>query len=305
MYQHGLSVGVQAVGLSGQPDALTCRVLRECGGAFVEFNAWVERLPADFAESVIGGAGISSQDTSRVTVERWVRDNFRNVYVSYAITIEKLPQGSYRVSFSNSHAPVPDEVTKSKRVVWKITAPPLFPLPQIFGEGDELRLELTAETNGPQLADYIHIGSPAAMPKRKEASRDSYAADSEFALAKPTLRVNGEARPAVNFPESLRGQVLWLYVPGQGRYILSFLPHSTSGFSKMGEVTGNLMTLITSEGNVLRILSTDRIAPGGGVYNVYGTRDPKWKPADPAERGRFMAGMSPAVETALAKTRLH
>ncbi len=301
MNQHGLSVGTQTVALSVQPGPAVCRSLRDCDGVYVEFNAWVERLPADFAESVIGGYAISSREASRFVIERNVRDNFRKVYISYAVTIELLPHaGSYRVSFSNSNVPAPDDVTKSKREVWKVVAPPQYPLPQLFEEGDELPLALTGSATGVQLVDYIHIGSIGKMPKRTEAARDSYAEDSEFALARPSLRVNGEALPAVTFPESLRGEVLWLYVPGQGRYILSFLPHAKLGFSKSGEVAGDMMTLVVG-GNVLRIRSGDRIAPGGGVYNVYGTLDPRWKPADPADRGRFMAGTSPAVETALPR----
>lgn len=312
MYQHGLSVGTQSASLSGAPATGNIELTREMcarlaiqpcaatAGTYVEFNAWVERLPSDFAESVIGGLSVASRDGSHISIERWVRDNFRKIYVSYAVTVEQLPQpGTYRVSFSSSHAPAPDDVAKAKSADWKIASPPLFPVPQIFQEGDELRLALTDDGSGAQLADYLHIGSPGNMPKRKEAARDSYAEDAEFALASPTLRVNGDARPAISFPETFRGQILWLYVPGQGRYILSFLPHAQQGFSKTGEVAGNLMTLFTREGTVLRVSSHDRIAPGGGVYNVYGTRDPTWQPADPAERDRFMAGTSPAVETAL------
>ena len=90
------------------------------------------------------------------------------------ITIELLPHaGSYRVSFSNSNVPAPDDVTKSKREVWKVVAPPQYPLPQLFEEGDELPLALTGSATGVQLVDYIHIGSIGKMPKRTEAARDS------------------------------------------------------------------------------------------------------------------------------------
>jgi hypothetical protein len=183
---------------------------------------------------------------------------------------------------------------------WKVVAPPRYPAPQLMQDGDEIPLELVTYDRGIKLIDYIHAGELDKMPKRADAARDSYAEDAEFTLAQPGLRVNGVARESIVFPETIRGGVLWLYVPGQGRYIVAFAPHRDSGFEKAGEVSGNLMTLV-ADGNVLRIESLDRIAPGGGVYNVYGMLDAGWEPADPQDRERFMAGTSPGVETAVGR----
>jgi hypothetical protein len=263
----------------------------------IQFQTWVERLPEDYAESVLGGYTTAERGATKSTLHRFVRDNFRKIYVRYAITVEKLPEaGTYRVSFADSNAALPADV----RADWSVVSPSHYPAPQLMQDGDELPLELAVTDRGIELVDYIHIGRMDKMPKRTDAARDSYAEDSEFTLSRPGLRVNGEAREAVIFPETIRGGVLWLYVPGEGRYIVTFAPHPEFGFEKAGEVSGGLMTLVVG-GNVLRIESSDRIAPGGGVYNVYGRRDAEWSPADPQDRERFMAGTSPGVETAVGR----
>jgi hypothetical protein len=263
----------------------------------VQFQTWVERLPEDYAESVLGGYSSVERGTAKTTLQRFVRDNFRRVYVRYAITVEKLPQtGTYRVSFADSSAAPPADV----KADWKVVSPPRYPVQQTMQDGDEIPLELVTYERGIQLVDYVHLGRLEKMPKRTDAARDSYAEDAEFTLARPRLRVNGEAREAVTFPETIRGGVMWLYVPGEGRYIVTFVPHPDLDFKKVGEVAGNLMTLVV-DGNVLRIESLDRIAPGGGVYNVYGRKDAQWAPADPKDRERFMAGTSPGVETAVGR----
>ncbi len=263
------------------------------------FETWVEMMPADYAESVTGGVLDPQRTDDKVTLQRFVRDNFRKVYVRYAVTIEKLePAGTYRVTLGDSNSPVPNDV--KKEAGWRIASPARYPVPQILEDGDEIPLPLTSYEHGLILVDYIHVGRLDKMRKRQDAARDSYAEDAELTLAKPKLRVNGEAREAITFPESLRGEVMWLYVPGEGRYIVTLAPHPEFGFEKTGEVAGGLMTLIHDAG-LLRIECGERIAPGGGVYNVYGVLDSKWVPADEKDRGRFMAGTLPGVETAVGR----
>lgn len=66
----------------------------------VQFDTWVEQLPEDYAESVIAGFSNAEHGSSKTTFERYVQDNLRLIYVSYKITVEKSPNGAYRVEFS-------------------------------------------------------------------------------------------------------------------------------------------------------------------------------------------------------------
>ncbi len=252
-----------------------------------EFEAWLEPLPENYTQSVSGGLAGIERGAAKTTIQRFVRDNSRHIYVSYAVTIESLTEaGAYRVSLGNSAAP-------SLTADWQTVAPAHPPVPQIMRDGDELPVELySAGPNGIRLIDYLRVGRRDKMAQRKEAPRDSYAEDAEFTLAQPRLSVNGIAQEPGTLPETLRAGVLWIYVPGNGRYVFSFAPHEDLGFKAAGETGGSSMTLVV-DGTVLRIACADRIAAGGGIYNVYALRDAQWQPADPADRGRFMLGSSP------------
>ncbi len=264
--------------------------------ACIQFDSWVEQLPENYAESVIAGFSNTERGPSKATFERYVRDNLRLIYLSYQVTVEKSPDGAYRVAFSAPTGPAPTDLRP--RGEWKMVSPAHYPVPQIVHDGEEVRLLLYTNPNGAEMVDYLHIGRADKMPKRKDAARDAYALDSEFTLAKPGVSVNGIPLEAAPLPEVLRGGIVWVYAPGYGRYVLSFAPHP--GLGRAGEVSGNLLTF-SLDGNIVRIACADRIAAGGGIYNVYAMRDESWQPADPKDRGRFMIGTSPGVETAVGR----
>ena len=318
--QHGISEGTQAAHLFGEGDGTVCPVpsangqirnlLALSGGTVLttngasrssipcaQFEVWVENLGADFSESVVGGLGGVEGDASKTTVQRFVRDNLRMVYASYSVTIEKLPQSpDYRVRFGVSNAPAAADLRTKPD--WKVVSPAMFPAPQIMRDGDEVRIELFQSDRGAALVDYVRVGRQDKLKQRKQASRDSYAEDSEFTVSQPKVRVNGVSTASIVLPETLRGGVLWIYIPGLGRYILSFLPHPE--FNLAGEVEGNSLT-VTAAGNIFRIECAERVAAGGGAYNVYAGIDSTWTPADPADRSQFIAGTSPGIETALGR----
>ena len=322
--QHGLNVGIQITHLFAIPDAdpnactnrssILGRLLAQAAQSGLspddvkitmtpdsavpcaQFETWVEQLPTDYAESVRGDfAGLESGPDS-ATSQRFVEDNRRQVYIRYAGTVQRNEAGSYRVSIIDSSAP---PVGLRLQEDWKVLAPPRYPVPQIARDGDEIPLELYTTDSGVKLMDYIRIGREDKLPpRRKDSARDSYAEDAEFTLTQPRLRVNGTGQESIPLPETIRGALLWVYAPGHGRYILSYAPHPD--FERAGEVAGNA-AILTVEGNLLRIECAERIAPGGGVYNVYAFHDPDWLPADPQDRDRFMTGTSPAVELAVGR----
>ena len=210
-----------------------------------EFETWLEPLPENFTPSVASGFSGFERGAAKSTFVRFVRDNLLRIYVSYSVTIEAAPEsGAYRVSFGPSTAPsLPQD--------WKTASPAGLPVPQIMRDGDELPIELyPAGPNNLSLIDYLRVGTRDKMPHRQEAPRDAYAEDAEFTLSQPRLSLNGVASAAV--PETIHGAAVWIYVPGNGRYVLSFAPHAELGFKRAGEANGSLVTLVI-DGNVFRI----------------------------------------------------
>jgi len=120
---------------------------------------------------------------------------------------------------------------------------------------------------------------PAPIPVRSRVpSKDFYAADSELELTKPLLILQGRELELQQEPEPVKGHVVWLYVPGHGRYLMSLAPHAELGFSLAGQVGGTSLWF-KLQGEDIQVDSDERIAPGSATYNVYVLHEPDWQPS--------------------------
>jgi hypothetical protein len=286
-----------AVPLTIHPDGSATELL-STQAPCIAFETWAEERSSEYAESVQTGFTGIDRTEGKIVLRRFVRDGLRQIYVSYAATVEALPDGTYRVSFgASSDQPIADVRGKAD---WKLISPALYPVPQILRDEDSIRLELysdgtTRENATRELVDYIHAGREDRMVMRQEAPRDYYADDAELAVSKPRLRVNGVAFDSIAaLPETIRGPLLWIYIPGHGRYILSLHSHTEAGFESAGEAAGNSLTF-TANGNIFRIDTTERVAAGSGTYTVHMLPDLGWIPADAPDRDRAMIGTAPGV----------
>jgi hypothetical protein len=220
-----------------------------------EFETWVEQRSKDYAESVLAGSTDIERAPEKATIHRFVRDNFRNLYLTYTLTFEPIPKtDTFRVTFADSAVP--------------------SPVPQILRDGETIALTLAADARtGRRLTDYIRVGT-GVMHSRTAVSRDVYAEDAELTLAQPRLRTNGVEQKAERPAGKVSAPVVWVDIPGQGRYDLSFKPRADQGFERAGEVAENSL-VFSLGGNIFRIDCADRIATGSGTYNIYARRDSK------------------------------
>jgi hypothetical protein len=237
----------------------------------IDFETWMERLNRVYAESVNVGIAQIERVPGKVTVHRYARDNFRQIYVTYAVTIDALPQtGAYRATLTHSGISSPAKPANTKD--WKLIAPASFPEPQILEEGETLSLELFA--NGPaapRLVEYIRVGRPENLAQRKEPARDAFADNTEFNITEPRIKVNGSALESAPLAGPLQGATLRVEIPSHGVYVLAFRPHPELGMQQSGEVSGSSMKFQIDQ-DIFRIDCSDRIAPGSGAYNVYSRR---------------------------------
>ena len=249
-----------------------------------EFDTWVAPLSRQYQESILTGFADTKHQDGKTVIDRFVRDNFRHVYVSYEVTVELLPGDTYRATFAQSTAPVPESIASG----WQVTSTLNFPVPQILQDGDTVTLDLYSDNKtGQRVVEDIHFGKQASMVLRKGAARDVYA-DDDLTIAQPRVRKNGVALELSEVSGSLAGPVLWIYVPGEGRYVLSL--KQRAGFKRVGEVVGNSVRFNVG-GNVFRIDCGERIADAGsGTYNLYAMQDSEWEPADAKDRAGLMMG---------------
>ena len=231
-----------------------------------EFETWVEQPSRDYAESVVTGFTGIERQPGKAAIHRFVRDNFRNAYLTYTMVLEAVPgTETFRVSFSDAAFP--------------------YPVPQILRDGETVALTLAADPRiGRRMVDYVRVGTGTLRP-RQEVARDVYAVDAELTITQPRLRINGVEQQAASLP-AVSAPVVWVYIPGHGRFELSFKPRAAEGFERAGEVSENSLVLL-SGGNIFRIDCADRIATGSGTYNIYARKEPSESSTDST---RFMTG---------------
>jgi hypothetical protein len=227
-----------------------------------EFETWAEQRYKDYAESVVTGSTDIERAPEKATIHRFVRDNFRNQYLTYTMTFEPIARtDTFRVTFTDSAVP--------------------YPVPQILRDGETIALTLAADARtGRRLVDYIRVGT-GVMHSRTGVPRDVYAEDAELTITKPRLRTNGVEQRASNLPATVSAPVVWVDIPGQGRYDLSFKPRADQGFERAGEVSENSLVFSVG-GNIFRLDCADRVATGSGTYNIYARKEPGDAPADAA-----------------------
>jgi hypothetical protein len=229
----------------------------------VEFETWAEQKSRDYAESVLTGSTDIERAPEKATIHRFVRDNFRNLYLTYTLTFEPIARtDTFRVTFNDSTVP--------------------YPVPQILRDGETIALVLANDDRiGRRLVDYIRVGTGVLKP-RKGVPRDIYADDAELTIAQPVLRTNGIEQPVAKLPATLSAPVIWVDIPGQGRFDLSYRPRADEGFERAGEVSENSL-VFSLGGNIFRIDCADRIATGSATYNIYARKEPgEVPPVDPA-----------------------
>jgi hypothetical protein len=231
-----------------------------------EFETWAEQRSKDYAESVVTGSTDIERTPGKATIHRFVRDNFRNLYLTYTVTFEPIAgTDTFRVAFSDSAVP--------------------YPVPQILRDGETIALTLAADARtGRRLMDYIRVGT-AGMHSRAAVSRDAYAEDAELTIAQPRLRTNGVEQKAASPSATVSAPVVRVDIPGQGRYLLSFKPRADQGFERAGEVAENSL-VFSYAGNIFRMDCADRIATGSAAYNIYVRKEP----GDPVDPELFAVG---------------
>lgn len=156
-----------------------------------------------------------------------------------------------------------------------------------------IREDVTLSPNpDPTAVDLSENSMPVPVVRRP--GKDFYSDAGELELAPLSVTVNDRL---IELPKELvKGRVIWIYVPGKGRYFLSLQKHLELRLELAGQVEGDSLDFQLGN-DIFHILSEDRIAPGSSAYNLYAGHQPDWKPA--VESAGALAGSmdSPASIT--------
>lgn len=164
--------------------------------------------------------------------------------------------------------------------------PPKYPAPQTVHDGDVIELDLMVSPDGKQrLTDYIEVLSHQPLPPEPKPTgepRDFTVDDGpvtidaeNFEIRKPGAHWKG----GTGYTEK-PGATFWVAFPGEGRYILSLVPHE--GFTKQGAIRDNEIAVSTDAGDfTVRFMGP--IAGAGKSWNLYVKHDASYIPKKSAE----------------------
>jgi hypothetical protein len=284
-------------------------------------------LPRGLVSSYRGHANSGESFFTRILL-----DAANHVYFGYELILEEQQPGTYLATFGNLGL-TPMEAAGSagsKVAEWSMQALPAIPQPQVVHDGDKISIELmTDAATGEKLIDDIEIQpysrrtgggvfsvpnarlpNPFVAPSRGATvptvdgiARDFSVADAEMRIAQPRVTVNGAPQSTVGRGSpSVTGSLVWFYLPGRGRYVLSLVPRPDLDFQKAGEVRGGAITF-TLGNDTIKLECPNQIAAGNAPYNLYVLRDPEWEPTAQAQKGQFAAGSVDPGELAALKRK--
>jgi hypothetical protein len=150
------------------------------------------------------------------------------------------------------------------------------------------------------------------VPSVEGTAWDFTAADAEMTLAAPRVMINGTLQQAqrtispLGIPNAVvavvpgqppiasvahrsTGALLWLYLPGRGRYILSLVARPELDFKVAGEFRGGKAEFTVGT-DLISLECNNEIAPGHAPYRLYILLDPLWEPTAQSQKGLLAIG---------------
>ena len=115
---------------------------------------------------------------------------------------------------------------------------------------------------GQKVTDYLTVVRRGEVAPG--TARDFSLADVELSLYQPRVLLNGKPVEATaNFQNATAGAVVWLYLAGHGRFVLSLFPNEKLGFQKNGVAAAH--AFVFREGSTeYRFECANAVAPGSG-----------------------------------------
>jgi hypothetical protein len=256
---------------------------------------------------------------------------------AYLVTFGRL--GLTPLDLAAGGLPLPTRINPAE---WTNQPLPAIPGPQLVHDGDLVSFELfvDAATNA-KLVEDIAIGAPSVralpggggaifqnppglvarggivpsailplstrgapgVPTVEGTAREFTAADAEMQIRQPRVTLNGATQAtAGRGPAAVIGSLIWFYLPGRGRYILSLAPRRELDFQRAGEVRGGSIKFTVGE-DTITLECPIEIASGHAPYVLYVLRDPLWEPTAQAQKGQFAIGSVDAGELVKLKNQ--
>ena len=153
--------------------------------------------------------------------------------------------------------------------------------PQILDDGDSFTLDLLVnQETGVKIIDSVKVSfdrsnlgddNPRTLPR--DFTLDAVA----LTVTDYRLFIDGNLFSAGKPGTKFAGSLIWFYVEGHGRFIVSLVPREGYQFRKVGILNENRIEF-TVKGDHYELLSDSPILPTGGIWNIWVLHDAKYLP---------------------------
>ena len=228
-----------------------------------------------------------------------IEDPAHKRYFGYDVRLEPAPDGNTALIRIEPLTPSrAGEISVGPG--WTLLALPQYPVIPGVRVGDTVALDLLVNGSGQKIVEYLTLKHRGIAEASDPAAHDFSLADVELNLRQPQVRVNGKLEAA--FPPDkafgVSGAVVWLYLAGRGRFVLSLFPNEKFGFQKNGVVSAGSLAFRDGPAEY-RVECDGEIAPGYGPFNLYVVHEADWRPTKTGEP--FLVGSADKPEFVVGK----
>lgn len=279
-----VTVGASSVA-GGQSGEIMNAMAGLSNGVSVRFSTVCDP-PCRERETFPLGGGIR---TGANAVHRFLVDPQRAVYFGYDVETEPLPQTrQVRLTFRPLSMAREDVEKLNRGKTLTETLIPTYPGAVVLDEDGLVVLEvLKNPKTGQKVVDRIRASVHQLPPIRDAFSRerrDFRLDDVELRLSKPVLRINGAVAASSDNP-GVSGPILWIHVPGRGRFLFSLVPRAAYNFRRLGMIEQDRLSFKIGEEEYELNSSEPILVSSGGKWNLYVLHEASHKSQAAAERG--------------------
>lgn len=266
--------------LQGQDDATRPQVVRLPEGGFVAFKSESARTDrtssTEFVPKLHGGLRSQTLINDGRTIHR-VLQNPKGEYI-FGYDLIVLAHADAK-KFTITVKPL-DQALES-RLGRGIPTLREGTQPQVMDDGDSFALDLLVNQNtGVKIVDFVKVSfersklwEDKAVPLPRDFTLDAVA----LKIVDFKLTIGGNPVMTGLRGTDFAGALLWCYVEGHGRFIISLVPRDGYAFEKSGIINDNRIAFQIN-GRQYEWLSSEPVLPGGGTWNVWVLHDPKYVP---------------------------
>ena len=240
-----------------------------------------------------------AKDGRPVIFHRFLTDPAAKIYCGYDVEVEPMEKPGYARLRFKPFSLRADQLPKEYHAEsFRALDSPQFPA-ETFQSGQTIAVDVLANpATGQKVVDYIEVSyEPIRIPTKAEP-RDFQVSDVILHIVGPSLRLNDTAvPPAIVAAQVIARKLVWLSVPGRGRYLLSLSPYTGYPFQKAG-VAGGFGLSFSWNGDRYEWRTRESVTESSGAWNLYVLAAPQ-TPAEATAPG-FSFGAVNSVEEFLS-----